>query len=148
MTDPLVEPPFLEVAQVDVQWGDVDRMQHVNNVVYFRWLETARTRYFERLAFEQLAGATVYPILASVQCNYRAQVRYPDRVRLGFATVRIGTSAVAHAYRVESEQQQRVVATGLGTWVCFDYAAQKPIPLPATLRQAMETVEGRSLGSG
>lgn len=137
--------PFLETACIDVQWGDVDRMQHVNNVVYFRWLETARTNYFDRVGFAKHVPENVYPILASIRCDYRAQLRHPDVVRVSYATLRIGTSSVTHGYRVWSEGQQKVVAEGEGTWICYDYGAQRPLPLPEPLRRAMEGLEGRKL---
>jgi acyl-CoA thioester hydrolase len=120
-------------------------MQHVNNVVYFRWMEIARTDYFARVDFAKHAGPNLYPILASIRCDYRSQLRHPDVVRVSYATLRIGTSSVRHGYRIFSEQQQRLTAEGEGTWICFDYAAQRSVPIPARLRAAMESVEGRSL---
>jgi acyl-CoA thioester hydrolase len=137
--------PFLETARIDVQWADVDRMQHVNNVVYFRWLETARTNYFDRVAFGKHVPPNVYPILVSIRCDYRAQLRHPDVVRVSYATLRIGTSSVTHGYRIWSEGQGKLAAEGEGTWICFDYGAQRSMPLPSALRQAMETFEGRAL---
>jgi acyl-CoA thioester hydrolase len=142
--NPSVAPSFLDVARIDVQWGDVDRMQHVNNVVYFRWLETARTNYFDRLVFAKYVPANVYPILVSIRCDYRMQLRDPDAVRIGYATLRIGTSSVTHAYRVWSAQQQKVVAEGEGTWICFDYGSQKPLALPDALVRAIEALERQS----
>jgi acyl-CoA thioester hydrolase len=139
------EVPFLETARIDVQWADVDRMQHVNNVVYFRWLETARTNYFARVGFGTHVPANVYPILASIRCDYRAQLRHPDVVRVSYATLRIGTSSVLHGYRIWSEGQQKLVAESEGTWICYDYAAQRSMALPPALREAMQTLEGRAL---
>jgi len=142
----MADVPFLEVARIDVQWADVDRMQHVNNVVFFRWFETARTNYFDRLDFGANGGSNgVFPILVSIGCDYRAQVHQPDVVRIGYATTKLGRSSVAHAYEVRSEKQQAVVAEGTGTWICFDYRNQRPLPIPETLLRAMERVEGRSL---
>ena len=132
----MADIPFLEVARIDVQWADVDRMQHVNNVVFFRWFETARTNYFDRLDFSANAGpkggsSDVFPILVSIGCDFRAQVRQPDVVRVGYATTRIGRSSVAHAYQITSEQQQAVVAEGRGTWIWLQLPfKQQPPALP------------------
>jgi acyl-CoA thioester hydrolase len=131
--------------RVDVAWGDVDRMQHVNNVVFFRWMETVRTFYFEQIEFERHVAEGVYPILASIRCDYRAQLRYPDTISVECSITKLGRSSATHAYRVMSEGQKKVVAEGEGTWVCFDYRAQKSLALPAPLVAAMERYEGRSL---
>ena len=37
-----------------VQWGDQDAFGHVNNTIYFRWFETVRIEYFERIGFNAL----------------------------------------------------------------------------------------------
>lgn len=34
-----------------VQWGEMDAFQHVNNVNYVRWGETARIDYFKAMGF-------------------------------------------------------------------------------------------------
>ena len=36
---------------IPVAWGDMDAFQHVNNVTYGRWLESARIAYFRRIGF-------------------------------------------------------------------------------------------------
>jgi acyl-ACP thioesterase len=37
----------------EVQWGEMDALQHVNNVVYVRWGETARIDYFRADSFHR-----------------------------------------------------------------------------------------------
>ena len=37
------------VVELPVAWGEMDSYHHVNNVVYFRYLENARLEYFRRL---------------------------------------------------------------------------------------------------
>ena len=32
------------VVDIDLRWGDADSFAHVNNVVFFRYLEEARAR--------------------------------------------------------------------------------------------------------
>ena len=48
MTHPLLAG-FPSIVELDVAWGDMDSLGHVNNVVYFRYFENARVEYFTRL---------------------------------------------------------------------------------------------------
>ena len=34
-------------VSIHVQWGDMDAFQHVNNVIYLGWVESARVKYFD-----------------------------------------------------------------------------------------------------
>lgn len=120
-------------------------MQHVNNVVFFRWFETARTTYFAEVKMNELLGEGVYPILASVRCDYRAQLRHPGRISVECSTTRVGRSSSTQVYRVVDVESGQVAAEGEGTWVCFDYRAQKSKVLPGDVVAALERFEGRAL---
>lgn len=86
-SDPLpvaVLEGFPVVIEVPVQWGDQDTFGHVNNVVYLRWLESSRIAYMRRVGlFESLEAERIGPILASIKCDYRRQVTFPDTVAVG-----------------------------------------------------------------
>jgi acyl-CoA thioester hydrolase len=38
---------FATVIDVDIEWGDMDALQHVNNIEYFKYFQNARIAYFE-----------------------------------------------------------------------------------------------------
>ena len=39
---------LVHVERIPIRWGDMDAMGHVNNTVYFRYMEQARIGWFER----------------------------------------------------------------------------------------------------
>ncbi|HZW31739.1 MAG TPA: thioesterase family protein [Isosphaeraceae bacterium] len=136
---------FPVVVTVPVQWGDQDAFGHVNNTVYFRWMESARIAYGQRIGLHDLlADRQIGPILASTACDFRRPVNFPDTIHVGIRINRIGRTSLAHDMRIVSQEQQAVVAEGTSTTVVFDYAANRPHPVPAPIRQAIEALEGRS----
>ena len=128
-----------------VQWGDQDMFGHVNNVVYFRWLETARVEYMRRLNLAHLHGNDDHgPILAHAACNFRRQLNFPDTVRIGSRVTHIGRASVKIEHAIWSLNQNLAsVADGESTFVLFDYKHQHPIPVPDNIRQAIEQLEHR-----
>ncbi len=133
------------VLRWPVQWGDQDAFGHVNNTVYFRWFETGRIDYMSRLGFDPwYEQHKIGPILASIRCDYRRQVKYPDEVEIGTRVTRLGRSSVQIEHRIYSRTQQTVVAEGDSTIVVFDYLKQKPTGIPDEIRQAIEAHEGRT----
>ncbi len=83
-TDADLLAEFSVILTLPVQWGDQDAMQHVNNVVYFRWCESARIEYFGRIGLADRRSAEhVGPILASIKCDFRRQLNFPDTIRIG-----------------------------------------------------------------
>jgi acyl-CoA thioester hydrolase len=136
---------FPMVIRLLVQWGDMDAYQHVNNVVYFRWFESARIAYLDQIDLKsQYHTAGIGPILAAIGCNFRRQLTYPDTVAVGARISRIGRTSFAMDHALFSIAQQAIVADGTSTIVTFDYRQQKPIPVPAELRKKIEQIEQRA----
>ena len=134
------------VISLPVQWGDQDMFGHVNNTVFFRWFESARIEYLNRIGLSDLKQREqVGPILAAIGCNYRRQLTFPDTVDIGSRVTRIGRTSVTMSHAVWSQRQQALVADGDSTVVVFDYRTQRPVPVPDSIRQAIEKLEGRSL---
>lgn len=131
-----------------VQWGEQDAYQHVNHAVYFRWFESARLAYWGLSGLSSLTKQQrVGSILASVSCDYRKQITYPDSVHVGMKVVRIGRTSLAMQGAVVTAAGKAVAAESKATIVIYDYAAGNPVPVPDEIRKAMEAIEGRSLGT-
>jgi acyl-CoA thioester hydrolase len=147
--DPKIAPllsGFPIVVTLPVQWGDMDAYQHVNNTVYFRWFETARIAYTTRLGLKTMKIETgVGPILASIACDYRRQLTYPDAVHVGSRVTRIGRSSLAMEHLLVSQAARAVVAEGRSTLVVFDYTANRSVPVPDPVRRAIQEIEGKDL---
>jgi acyl-CoA thioester hydrolase len=138
---------FPVVVSLPVQWGDMDAYRHVNNTVFFRWLESGRIAYTSGLGLKALQVETgVGPILASAGCDYRRQVTYPDTVHVGSRVTRIGRTSLAMEHAVVSEAARAVAAEGRATLVVFDYNAGTPVPVPETVRRMIRELEGKDVG--
>lgn len=132
---------------IPVAWGDMDSFQHVNNVVYARWLETARMIYFERVGLvRRVKEEGVGPILARTIIDYRRAVTYPDTVRVETTVSRVGGSSFTMAFRVRSEAQDAEVATGEQVIAHYDYRAGRTAPLDDALRAAIAALEAEAKG--
>ncbi len=134
---------FPVICTLPVQWGDQDAFAHVNNTTYIRWFESSRFAYGTETGMSQLYETQkIGPILASVSCNYRRQLIFPDTVHVGARITKIGRTSMVMEHRVVSESLQAVAAEGDSTIVMFDYRGQKPVPVSPALRQVLATLEG------
>jgi len=138
----LADHPVL--LTLSVQWGDQDMFGHVNNVVYFRWMESGRIAYFSAAG---IAGMTnnqaIGPILASIKCDFRRQLTFPDTLLISSSVTSIGRKSMKMAHRVYSTAQQAVAAEGESVIVMFDYPHQRPIAVPDDIRASIAALEAR-----
>src|SRR5215470_4117838 len=94
-----------------VQWGDMDRFGHVNNTVYFRWFESGRVEYMQRLGLSEMHGESNQgPILARCDCNFRRQLQFPDTVRIGSRVAHIGRTSFKVEHAIWSTAQNLALA--------------------------------------
>ena len=130
---------YRTITCLPVQWGDQDAFGHVNNVVYFRWFESARIELLNDCqSAVTMSGIGLGPILASVKCDYRRQLRFPDTVYIGSKITRSGRSSADITHAIVSREQSEVVAEGVSVIVVFDYDAQRVTRIPDDLRQQFE----------
>jgi len=130
------------VIETPVAWGQMDAFRHLNNTAYFRFFESARIAYFERLDLLSYMEATgVGPILASTNCRFRIPLTYPDTVSIGARVSEMETDRFTMEYYVVSHRHQKVAAEGTGLIVCFNYKENKKTVVPAELKQRIETLE-------
>jgi acyl-CoA thioester hydrolase len=131
------------VIDLPVAWADMDYFRHVNNTVFFRFFESARIAYLERIGFADESSVTrVGPILHSTHCRFRLPLTYPDRVRVGARATDLRDDRFTMEYLVVSERMGRVAAEGGGVVVSYDYSAERKAPLPGPVAAAIRTLEG------
>ena len=131
--------------ELRVQWGEMDAFQHVNNVTYLRWFESARIAYFEAAGVLERMPA-IGPILARQTIDYRLPIKYPDTVRASATMIRLGTTSFTMGLRVESARLGKIAAEGEAVMVLLDYRSGEKVAIPDELRRRIEAVEGRGQG--
>jgi acyl-CoA thioester hydrolase len=134
MEDLLAEYPV--IVECPVIWGDMDAYQHVNNTVYFRYFETVRIAFFDRIKFEEAKDETgIGPILASTQCRFRLPLTYPDTVSIGARVIDVLEDRLTMLYRVVSHKHKKIAAEGDGLLMAYDYQSMCKASFPALIRE-------------
>ncbi len=136
---------FPVIIEIPVAWGEMDSFNHVNNVVYFRYFESARIAYFDRIkGFEFMVESGIGPILSTTNCRFRLPLTYPDVVSSGVRVTEIGEDRFKMKHIVFSHRHSKIAAEGEGVLVMFDYNKNQKALMPEELRQRItQTEQGR-----
>jgi len=126
---------FRYVLRFRVGFFEIDRLQHVNNVHYLRWLETARIEYIADVLERPLDNESREGFIqANVAFAYEQMVGYRDAIAVGARVSRIGTKSLTFRYSVVNETSGVRAGAGETALVCFDYVAGKSIAIPSDMR--------------
>jgi len=130
------------ITEIPVAWGDMDAFQHVNNVMYFKYFESARISYFEEIAVMTIMKETgIGPILASTQCRFKIPLTFPDTVSVGARVKNMEKDRFVMEYAVVSQNYNKVAAIGEGLIVTFDYQNNCKVAVPDIIQSRILKLE-------
>lgn len=123
-------------SRMAIRWGDMDAFGHVNNTVYFRYLEQARIEWLETLGrpIDHFQG----PVLVNAQCSFLRQLRYPGDIEVYCRMGTVGRSSVEMTYEIRRvDSPDVIVAEGSSKLVWIDFKLEKSVPLPDAVREKL-----------
>lgn len=128
-------PHFLPIP---TRWMDNDLYGHVNNVVYYSYFDTVVNRYLIDPGGLDIHNGTVVGIVAETQCRFFKSFAYPEVVDAGLRVGRLGNSSVRYEIGLFGEGEDAARAEGHFVHVFVDRQSNRPVPMPATIRAALE----------
>lgn len=124
-----------------VIWRDQDALGHVNNAVYSTYFETARLEYLSEVLGNQFRVTGL--ILAEITVTFKSPAVLGESLEIGARTVEIRNSSFVQESEIREQKTGRLIATSRATIVCFDYDANRPVPVPGEWRERIAGFEGR-----
>jgi acyl-CoA thioester hydrolase len=119
---------------------DNDVFQHVNNVNYFSYFDTAVTYYEMTEKVVGLMDGPTHCVVAEVACRYHSSLAFPDRVAVGIRVARIGGSSVRYEIGVFRNDEDVAAAEGYFVHVFVARGSQKPVPIPDEARTVLSLI--------
>ncbi|MBK7331510.1 MAG: acyl-CoA thioesterase [Betaproteobacteria bacterium] len=120
-----------------VRWGDMDALGHVNNTVYFRYMEQARIEWLYALAQEgvgYLSGTG--PVIVNASCTFMVPIVYPGDVEVRMYLAEPGRSSIGSHYELDCAGKR--MAEGDAKIVWIDLASGRSVPLPDHVRAKLD----------
>ena len=136
LPDELVHYPIIH--HQPIHWGEMDAFNHLNNVVFYRYAESARIGYLQALG---MFDGSMVTVLAQSSCQYLRPVTYPDTLLLGVRCQRLGHTSIVIEYSYYSCAQQMIVATADAVIVRLDSNGKDKLPWTTEERERLLALE-------
>jgi acyl-CoA thioester hydrolase len=124
-------------TQIPIRWGDMDAYGHVNNTIYFRYMEQARVEWLEALGYTVLPEGQG-PVIVNASCTFQLPLTYPGTVEVKLFAGHPGRSSLQTIYEMRLVGDDTLYAAGASKVVWMDHATGRSAPLPDVLRAAVE----------
>jgi acyl-CoA thioester hydrolase len=127
----LVQPPsrnLVHVEHIPIRWGDMDAMGHVNNTVYFRYMEQVRVAWFERMfgALSETRDEGI--VIVNASCNFLKPLSYPGIAEVRMLFGAITRSSVMSYYEIRKNDMLFADGTAKIVWIDIRRGKAKPLP--------------------
>lgn len=125
---------------ITTRWSDNDAYGHINNVTYYAFIDTAVNLWLIEKGALDIQNSPSIGLVAETGCRYLRPLSYPAPITVGIRAERIGNSSVRYAVAVFGGDDPIAAAEGHFVHVYVSRETGRPVPLPAELRAALETI--------
>lgn len=129
------------------RWHDNDVYGHINNVVYYSYFDTTANHFLVHEAGLDIGNSPVIGIVVSSACEYFESAAYPQELECALRVGRLGNSSVTWELAVFRRGETEAIAAGHFTHVFVMRDEQRPTAIPASVREAMQRLQGYNDGA-
>ena len=130
---------------IRIDWSELDYLGHVNNVSYFKYIQSARVHYFELIGLTEMYLETrVGAILLNMSCDFILPLFYPGHIIIQAGMEFIKNTSFGMKFRILNDKGE-LAAEAKDVLVMFDYNKNEKIPFPESLKQKIQEIEKREL---
>ncbi len=137
---PETRAAYAHFRAIPTRWMDNDVYQHVNNVIYYSFFDTAVNQLLMERGVLDIAGSPAVGLVVETQCRYFSPIAFPDVVHAGLRVAQIGTSSVRYELGLFRNDDPLASAQGHFVHVYVDRATNRPTPISDDLRRVFTSL--------
>ncbi len=118
---------------MNMRWGEMDALGHMNNVSYFRYFEESRISWFNSLPINYKPNDQG-PILANINCHFVKPAIYPIKFKVTTAIGKLGNTSFIMWTDILGKKKEECFASAEAVMVWIDMSTGKPCPVPRWFR--------------
>lgn len=138
----MIESTYHFSTPIEIRFRDLDAFGHVNNAVYFTYMEMTRVAYFRHVGLLRDEFPSPFFIIAEATCQFKAAIQMTTPLSIKTRVSRLGNSSFDIDYEFVDTVTDHVMATGRTVQVMFDYVQGRSVPIPDEWRAALIEFEG------
>jgi len=145
LTDRRVSAPARDLyvywQMVSTRWRDNDIYGHVNNAVYYSYIDSIINGYMVEQGVLDPWASEIIGIVVESHCQFYQSLRYPVLIDGGLRVETLGTSSVRYEVGIFPQGEDRAAAVGGFTHVFVNRSSNRPVPMPDKVRAVLEQLQ-------
>ncbi|MFK5927766.1 MAG: thioesterase family protein [Desulfuromusa sp.] len=117
---------------IEIRFVDLDAYGHVNNALFFTYLETARVKLFQQY-FGAFLDSELMFLVVRAECDYRLPIELNDPLQIAISIDQVRHSSFNFSYRMHNGAGKNF-AEAKTVMVCYDPRIKKPVAIPPEIK--------------
>jgi acyl-CoA thioester hydrolase len=126
---------------LQTRWSDNDIYRHVNNAIYYHYVDTVVNGYLIEQGALDINNSDVVGLVVETRCTYFSPLIFPQIIDAGLRAARVGQSSVTYEIGLFAEGEDTTAAFAYFVHVYVGRDSQRPVEIPAALRRAVEQIQ-------
>lgn len=123
--------------RITTRWMDNDAYNHVNNVIYYSWFDSAVNQFLVNAGLLDIENGPLIGFVVESGCRYGRPISFPEAVTAMLRVGHLGTSSVRYEIGLFTDDHIEAAAEGHFVHVYVDRESRRPVPLPAKWRDML-----------
>lgn len=132
---------FRDFIDVQTRWGDNDIYGHVNNAVYYAYIDSVINRYLIENGGLDIADGTVIGYAVETGCRFHGSFAFPEKIQAGLAVAHLGNSSVRYEIGLFRPGDDTALVEGHFVHVFVERVSNRPVPMPDGIRAALAKIK-------
>lgn len=132
---------YRNFTAVTTRWKDNDVYGHVNNVEYYSYFDTVINTYLIVAGGLDIHSGEAIGVCAESHCRFLGEMAFPETIEGGVRVEKLGNSSVRYGIGLFRQGHDEPAAEGWFVHVFVDRRTRKPVPVPPSLREALQRIE-------
>ncbi len=127
-----------------IDWSEMDEFRHVNNVMFMKYIQSARVNYWQKAGiYDLFTSDKKGPMVLSLTCRFLKPLYFPGTVTIKTSTASMHQTSFHLVHQLFNEANE-CVAEATDILVMYDFTTNHKLIIPEGIRSNIEKLENRT----
>ncbi len=113
---------------------DIDELQHVNNVVYVKWIQDAAVRHWNIIAPEEIKKKNVWVVMRH-EIDYKRPGKLHDELLITTRVLTAGGVSSVRQVQIFRKKDMQLLVESKTNWCMLDAVTFRPARIPDEIKE-------------
>ncbi|MFV0417783.1 MAG: acyl-CoA thioesterase [Dysgonomonas sp.] len=133
---------FKTSLPIQIRFGDIDAMGHINNNIYFSYFDLGKTAYFEKIRPTAISWTDGLIVVAHIEVDFFSPIYYKENIVVDTKIIRLGEKSGTFMQQIRNVKSDEIKCRCTSVFVAYDANTQASMPIPDSWKDVISIYEG------